>query len=213
MKSILVIGAGKFGHYFCQNLAKQNCEVMIVDNNEEKLSDLLSYVSSAKIGDCLRRDVVESLGVDDFDESVVCIPENFQNSLQVVDLLREFGAKRITAVASTDIQSKFLLKNGADAVIFPDRDMAERFSVSIADDTVFDYLKLSDNYGIYEITPPKRWLGQTVLNVDVRRKFDINIISIKTPAGHMLIPTPNYVFNNSDHLMIFCKDTAVEKLR
>ena len=213
MKSILVIGAGKFGHYFCRHLLKKNCEVMIVDGEEEKLSDMLSYVSSAKVGDCTRRDVVESLGVDDFDEIVVCIPGDFQNSLQVVDLLRECGAKRITAVASTDIQSKFLHKNGADTVIFPDHDMAERFAVSIADDTVFDYMKLSDNYGIYEITPPKRWHGQTVLSVDVRRQFNINCIAIKTPNAHLLIPTPDYVFNGSDHLMIFCKDSAVDKLR
>ncbi len=212
MKSILVIGAGKFGHYFCRYLKDENCEVMIVDGDEEKLSDMLSYVSSAKIGDCTRRDVVESLGVEDFEDCVVCIPGDFQNSLQVVDLLRDCGAKRITAVASTEIQSKFLTKNGADSVIFPDRDMAERFAVSIANDTVFDYLKLSDGYGIYEITPPKRWIGQTIISVDVRRKYNINIISVKTPSGHMLLPTPDYVFNQSDHLMVFCKDAAMEKL-
>lgn len=212
MKSILVIGAGKFGHYFCHFLQKQDCEVMIVDGEEDKLSDMLGYVSSAKIGDCTRRDVVESLGVEDFEDCVVCIPGDFQNSLQVVDLLRECGAKRITAVASTEIQAKFLEKNGADSVIFPDRDRAERAAVSIADDTVFDYRKLSDGYGIYEIIPPKRWLDQTVVSVDVRRKYNINIISIKTPSGHMVIPTPDYVFNSEDHLMVFCKDAAMEKL-
>ncbi|MBQ7061030.1 MAG: TrkA family potassium uptake protein [Clostridia bacterium] len=212
MKSILVIGAGKFGHYFCRHLADLNCEIMIVDENEDKLSDMLGYVSSAKVGDCTRRDVVASLGVEDFDDAVVCIPESFQNSLQIVDLLVECGAKSITAVASTEIQAKFLAKNGADHVVFPEKDRAERLAVSISNDAVFDYLKLSDGYAIYEIVPPRKWVGQTVLSVDVRRRHNVNIIAIKTPSGHMLLPTPDYVFNADDHLMVFGKHTAIEKL-
>ena len=212
MKSILVIGAGKFGHYFCRHLADLNCEIMIVDENEDKLSDMLGYVSSAKVGDCTRRDVVASLGVDDFDDAVVCIPDNFQSSLQIVDLLVECGAKKITAVASTEIQAKFLAKNGADEVVFPEKDRAERLAVAISDDAVFDYLKRSDGYAIYEIVPPKKWVGQTILAVDVRRRHNINIISIKTPTGHMLLPTPDYVFNADDHLMVFGKHAAIDRL-
>ncbi len=212
MKSILVIGAGKFGHYFCRHLADLNCEIMIVDENEDKLSDMLGYVASAKVGDCTRRDVVASLGAEDFDDAVVCIPESFQNSLQIVDLLVECGAKKITAVASTEIQAKFLAKNGANEVVFPEKDRAERLAVSISNDAVFDYLKLSDGYAIFEIVPPKKWVGQTVLSADIRRRHNVNIIAIKTPSGHMLLPTPDYVFNADDHLMVFGKHAAIEKL-
>ena len=212
MKSILVIGAGKFGHYFCRHLADLNCEIMIVDENEDKLSDMLGYVSSAKVGDCTRRDVVASLGVDDFDDAVVCIPDNFQSSLQIVDLLVECGAKKITAVASTEIQAKFLAKNGADEVVFPEKDRAERLAVAISDDAVFDYLKLSDGYAIYEIVPPKKWVGQTVLSVDVRRRHNINIIAVKSPGGHLLLPTADYVFNANDHLMVFCRQAEIDRL-
>ena len=185
---------------------------MIVDEDEEKLSDMLSYVSSAKVGDCTRRDVIESLGVDDFDDAVVCIPEDFQNSLQIVDLLQECGAKKITAVASTEIQAKFLSKSGAMDVVFPDKDRAERLAVAISDDAIFDFLKLSNDYAIYEIIPPKRWIGQSVVSVDVRRKYNINIIAVKTPNGTLLLPTPDYKFNQSDHLFIFGKAAAVEKI-
>lgn len=212
MKSILVIGAGKFGHFFCRSLAGRGCDIMIVDENEEKLSDLLSTVASAKIGDCTRRDVVQSLGVNDFEDVVVCVPESFQNSLQIVDLLCEFGAHRITAVASTEVQAKFLAKNGAMNVVFPEKDRAERLAVAMSDDAVFDFLRLSDGYAIYEIVPPKRWLGQTVLDVDVRRKYNVNIIAIKTPAGHILLPTPDYVFNQDDHLMVFGKTQAIDRI-
>lgn len=212
MKSFLVIGAGKFGHYFCKFLSGEGAEIMIVDGDEDKLSDMLSYVSSAKVCDCTRRDVMKGLGVEDFDEAVVCIPDSFQNSLQIVDLLNEFGAKNITAVASTEVQAKFLLKNGADHIIFPDRDMSERLAVAIANDSIFDFLKLSDDHGIYEIVPPKRWLSQSILSVDVRKRHSVNIIAVKTPDGSIFLPGPDYVFNTSDHLMVFGKDRDVEKL-
>ncbi|MBR3298342.1 MAG: TrkA family potassium uptake protein [Clostridia bacterium] len=212
MKSFIVIGAGKFGHYFCKFLSREGAEIMIVDGDEDKLSDMLSYVSSAKVGDCTRRDVVKGLGVEDFDEAVVCVPESFQNSLQIVDLLNECGAKNITAVASTEIQAKFLLKNGADHIIFPDRDMSERLAVAIANDSIFDFLKLSDDHGIYEIIPPKRWLSQSILSVDVRRRHNVNIIAVKTQEGRLFLPGPDYVFNTEEHLILFGKDKDVEKL-
>ena len=212
MKSFIVIGAGKFGHYFCKFLSREGAEIMIVDGDEDKLSDMLSYVSSAKVGDCTRRDVVKGLGVEDFDEAVVCVPESFQNSLQIVDLLNECGAKNITAVASTEIQAKFLLKNGADHIIFPDRDMSERLAVAIANDSIFDFLKLSDDHGIYEIIPPKRWLSQSILSVDVRRRHNVNIIAVKTQEGRLFLPGPDYVLNTEEHLILFGKDKDVEKL-
>ena len=212
MKSFIVIGAGKFGHYFCRFLSERDAEIMIVDGDEDKLSDMLSYVSSAKVGDCTRRDVVRSLGVEDFDEAVVCIPESFQNSLQIVDLLKELGARSVTAVASTEIQAKFLLKNGADHVVFPDRDMSERLAVSISNDSVFDFLKLSDGYAIYEITPPRRWLERTMLDVNVRRKYGVNIVAVKAPDGHMFLPGSEYVFNADEHLVVFARDAEIKKL-
>lgn len=212
MKSFIVIGAGKFGHYFCKFLSNEDAEIMIVDGDEDKLSDMLSYVSSAKVGDCTRRDVVKGLGVDDFDEAVVCVPESFQNSLQIVDLLKEFGARNVTAVASTEIQAKFLLKNGADHIVFPDRDMSERLAVAIANDSIFDFVKLSDDHGIYEIVPPKRWLSQSVLAVDVRKKHNVNIIAVKTPDGRIFLPGADYIFNSSDHLMVFGKNSDIDRL-
>lgn len=212
MKSFIVIGAGKFGHYFCKFLSKQDAEIMIVDADENKLSDMLSYVSSAKVGDCTRHDVVSSLGVEDFDEAVVCIPESFQNSLQIVDLLKDCGAKNITAVASTEIQAKFLSKNGADSVIFPDRDMSERLAVSISNDSIFDFLKLSNDQGIYEIVPPKKWIGHTVIQMDVRRRYNVNIIAVKMRSGAIELPSAEYEFRSDEHLLVFGKSADIAKL-
>lgn len=121
MKSILIIGMGKFGHHLCTNLAKLDNEIMVVDEKEEMLEDLLPIVTSAKIGDCTNEEVLRSLGIGNFDICFVCIGTNFQSSLEITSLIKEMGAKYVISKASGDIHAKFLLRNGADEVIYPDR--------------------------------------------------------------------------------------------
>ena len=212
MKSFLVIGAGKFGHYLCRELHDAGSDVMIVDEDESKLTDMLSYVSSAKIGDCTRKSVLMTFGVEDFDAAMVCIPEDFQDSLQTVDLLKELGAKYVLAVASTEVQAKFLRKNGADEIIFPERDIAKRLAVSISNDSIFDFINLSDEYAIYEISAPKRWLKHTIVEINVQKNHRVNIVVIKSPSGNMKMPSAQYVFNEHDHLMVMGRKSDIEKL-
>ena len=126
MKSILIIGLGRFGTHLCQDLAKLDNEIMIVDKDEASLEDLLPLVVSAKIGDCTNEKVLKSLGVGNFDYCFVCIGENFQSSLEITSLLKDLGAKYVVSKANRDIHAKFLLRNGADEVIYPDRDIAEK---------------------------------------------------------------------------------------
>ena len=212
MKSFLVIGAGKFGHFVCHRLNKSGCDIMIVDRSEEKLSDMLTYVDSAKIGDCTKSSVLGAFGVEAFDAAIVCIPEDFQDSLQIVDLLKELGAKNVIAVASTMVQEKFLLKNGADKVILPERDMASRLAMSISYDSIFDYINLTDQYSIYELAAPKEWLNKTILEVNVRKNYDINIVAIKRDANNIIMPDVSYTFNDKDHLMVIGKIEDIERL-
>lgn len=212
MKSFLVIGAGKFGHFICSRLNSTGSDVMIVDKSEDKLSDMLPYVASAKIGDCTKRSVLGAFGVEAFDASIVCIPEDFQDSLQIVDLLKELGAKRVIAVASTAVQEKFLLKNGADRVILPDRDMASRLAMSISYDSIFDYINLSDEYAIYELAAPKIWRGKTIVQVNVRKNYDINIVAIKNAEGRLTMPDVEYRFNEKDHLMVIGNTKDIRRL-
>ena len=179
MKSILIIGMGRFGTHLCKNLSKLDNEIMIVDEIEERLEDLLPYVTSAKIGDCTNEKVLESLGISNFDLCIVCIGNNFQNSLEITSLLKELGAKRVVSKANRDIHAKFLLKNGADEVIFPDRDIAEKIAVSLSADEIFDYISLADGYSIYEIAPQAEWIGKSVLELNFRAKYHMSIIGVK----------------------------------
>ena len=162
MKSVLIIGMGRFGHHLCMNMLNLKNEVMIVDIDEKKMEDLVPDVTSAKIGDCTNEEVLKSFGVGNFDLCFVCIGTNFQSSLEITSLLKELGAKHVISKANRDVHAKFLLRNGADEVIYPDRDIAERMAVRYSANHVFDYIELTDEYSIYEIPPVERWIGKSI---------------------------------------------------
>ena len=168
MKSVLIIGMGRLGHHLCTNMAEMGNEVMIVDKNEESMQDLLPVAVMAKVGDCMKEDVLRSLGVGNFDICFVCIGSDFQSSLEITSLLKELGAKYVVSKANRDIQAKFLLRNGADEVIYPERDVAERFAVKYGSNKVFDYIEMAEGYSILEIPPMKGWVGKSIGQLAIR---------------------------------------------
>ena len=212
MKSILMIGMGRFGSHLCKNLSKLDNEIMIVDSEEEKLEDLLPYVTSAKIGDCTNEKVLESLGVSNFDLCVVSIGNNFQSSLEITSLLKEMGAKRVISKANRDIHAKFLLKNGADEVIFPDRDIAEKLAVSLSADGIFDYINLQAGCSIYEILPLPEWIRKTIKVINLRAAYRISIISTKRGEHTQILPGAEYIFNEEEHLMVIGHENDMKKI-
>ncbi len=212
MKSILIIGLGRFGTHLCQDLSNLDNEIMIVDQDEEKLEDLLPHVVSAKIGDCTNEKVLKSLGVGNFDICFVCIGNNFQSSLEITSQLKELGAKYVVSKANRDIHAKFLLRNGADEVIYPDRDIAEKVAVRFSANQVFDYVELDNGYSIYEIAPLPEWIGHSIKDVDVRAHYNTNIIGITTDGSMKLTPGPDYIFEKNEHLMVIGHQRDIEKI-
>ena len=212
MKSFLVIGAGTFGHHICRELVKQKCEVMIVDRNSKPLEDLLNVVTSAKIADCANIDTLRSFDIPSFDACFVSVGRNFQYSLEITSLLKELGAKKVFAKADEDIQAKFLLRIGADEVIYPEKDCAIRLSIAESSDSIFDCMPLTEDYGIYEITVPKKWVGQTVVKLDVRRRYNLSVLAIKIGASLRPLPPVDHVFNETEHLMVLGRDTDIRRV-
>ena len=212
MKSILIIGMGRFASHLCMDLSRLDNEIMIVDQTEERLEDLLPYVTGAKIGDCTSEKVLKSLGVGNFDICFVCIGSNFQSSLEITSLLKDLGAKYVVSKANRDIHAKFLLRNGADEVIYPDRDIAEKIAVRFSANQVFDYVELGSGYSIYEIAPLPEWVGKSIKDINVRVKYNINIIGIKDVAGMSLMPGANYIFQQDEHLMIIGHQQDITKI-
>ena len=213
MKSILIIGLGRFGHHLCKNLVKMGNQVMIVDEKESVMDDLLFLATSAKIGDCTKEDVLKSLGVRNFDICFVCIGNNFQNSLEITSLLKEMGAKYVISKANRDVHAKFLLKNGADEVIYPDRDIAEKLAVRHSTKNIYDYVEVTGEYSIFEIPPLAEWIGKSILELDIRKKYQINILGLKENEKMNLSPEPSHVFTEQEHVMIIGrKDDLIKVL-
>lgn len=212
MKSFLVIGMGKFGKHMCHNLAELGNEIMAVDEKDEKVEDIIDIVTSGKIGDCTKMDVLQSFGVNNFDACLVCIGDNFQSSLEITNNLAELGARQIISLASTDIHAKFLLRNGANRVIYPERDMAGRVAFSISNDSIFDHVKISDEYSIMEIKALKSWIGKNVIESNIRAKYHINVLAVKDADGKVHMLRAEYQFNPDDHVIIMGKSDDIEKL-
>lgn len=210
MKSFLIIGMGRFGHYLCRELASLGNEIMAVDEEEECLTRCLPLVSSAKIGDCTQPEVLEELGIQDFDTCFVCIGTNFQSSLEITSLLKEMGASYVVSRASTDVQAKFLLRNGADEVVYPERDIAEKAAKKASANHVFDFVDLGD-YGIYEALPLKNWVGKSIKELNVRVNYHISILGIRKEDGKLFMPTAEYQFHRDDHMLVMGSDADLAR--
>lgn len=212
MKSILVIGVGKFGHHLVNKLLELDNEVMIIDSNEDHIRDMFTKVNSARVGDCTNVEVLKSLGIRNFDVIIVCIAEDFQNSLEVTNLVKELGGRHVISMASRDIQAKFLLKNGADEVLYPARDVAYNLAEKCSANHVFDYIKMTDEYSIYEIPIIESWAGKTIREVNVRAEYNVNIIAIVSGGKHLLCRLPNMNFKKEITLKRLAKKNVLIKL-
>lgn len=211
MKSILVIGLGRFGRHMAKKFCEQNNDVMAIDINEERINNVLSVVTNALIGDATNEQFMETIGVRDFDLCVVAIGDNFQSSLETTALLKDLGAKFILARASRDVHAKFLLRNGADDVIYTEKETAERLAVKYGSDNIFNYIELNDEYSIYEIAVPSSWLNKSILKVNVRSKYGISILATKQGNNIFPLPKPEHVFTDSESLMILGKNEDVSR--
>lgn len=212
MKSILIIGMGRFGRHLCKNLSQLGNQVMIVDEKEENLEEMLPYVVSAKIGDCTNENVLKSLGISNFDLCFVCIGTNFQSSLEITSLVKELGGRHVVSKANRDIHAKFLLRNGTDEVIYPDRDIAEKLAVRYSANHVFDYIELTEEYSIYEIPPLPEWTGKTIKELDIRNRYGIHILGTKANGKAKLMPGASYVICQEEHLMVIGKKEDVDRI-
>ncbi len=212
MKSVLVIGTGNFGTHLTRRLAALGNEIMVVDKDERQMEDLLPIVAGAKIGDCTDLKVLQSLDVPGFDVCFVCVGGDFTANLEITSQLRELGAKKIVSKANKDLHAKFLLKNGADEVVYPDRDIAEKTAVAWSSDQVFDFIELADGYSMYEIAPEKKWVGKSIKHVGVRSAYGINIVAVKTAGGLDMNPKPDYVFKTDEHLLVIGHRDVIAKL-
>lgn len=179
MKSILLIGLGRFGRHIARKLNELNHQVMAIDVREDRVNAVLPYVTHAQIGNCTNYDFMESLGIRDFDLCIVAIGDNFQNSLETTSLLKELGAQFVVSRAARDVHAKFLLRNGADEVVYPEKQLAAWTAIRYSSDHIFDYVQLNGEYAIYEVDVPIEWIGMRIGQLNIRNHHNINILALK----------------------------------
>ena len=211
MKSILLIGIGRFGKHIAMDLHRLNHQVMVVDDNEDRINELLPYVTNAQIGDSTNRDFLESLGVNNFDVCFVAIGKDFQSSLETTCTLKELGAKLVVSRAASDVHAKFLLRNGADEVIYPEKQIAKWASIRYSSDHILDYIELDESHAIFEVSVPKAWVGRSILQLDVRRKYDINIMGIKQGGRMNVSASPDTLLTEDITLLVLGEYKALQK--
>ena len=211
MKSILLIGLGRFGKFIAMKLHTMGHQVMAVDTSEERVNALLPYVTNAQIGDSTNEEFLASLGIGNYDSCIVAIGDNFQNSLETAYLLKELGAKKVIARASREIQEKFLLRNGADEVVYPEKQMAKWAAIRFTADHIFDYIEIDEQHAIFEVQVPEAWIGKSVGELNVRRKFGITILGIKRAGKTDVSVTPDTILSDDTTILALGEYKALQK--
>lgn len=211
MKSILLIGVNNFGFMMARKLNELGHQIMAVDRNEVRVNSILPFVTDAQIGDATNEAFLRTLGVYNYDVCIVAIGGDFQSSLETTSLLKELGAKVVVSRADREVQAKFLLRNGADEVINPEKQIAEWAAIRYASDHIRDYIKLDDSHAIFEVTVPEGWIGRTIGNIDIRKKYGISILAIKRDGKMSMIITPDTQLDADLTLLVLGDQKAIQK--
>lgn len=211
MKNVLLIGLGRFGMHVAAHLYDLGHQVMAVDTDEDRVNKVLPFVTNAQIGDSTDADFLRSLGVVNYDVCIVTIGGNFQNSLETASLLEELGAKKVVARAERDVQAKFLLRNGADEVVYPEKQVAKWTAIRYTADHILDYIEVDDSHGIFEVDVPPAWIGKSVGELDIRRKFDINIIALRRGGKTEFSVSPDMTLDDECTLLVMGELRALQK--
>lgn len=209
--TFLVVGLGRFGTSLALKLMDSGSEVMVIDNDEESVNHIAPHVTQAKIGDCMDEEVLRSLDPSSFDFCFVCISENFQSSLETTSLLKELGAPMVISKADKDLHARLLLKIGADEVVFPERDMAARTAMRFSVNGALEYIELAPGYAIFELDVPDHWAGQTLIDLDIRKRWNVNVIGRKEDGAILPIDT-GFVFAADTHILVAGRPDDVSRM-
>lgn len=201
-KTILLIGLGRFGLHIAKKLHELGHEIMAVDVNEEKINQAVPFVTDAQIGNSTNEDFLKYLGINNYDLCIVTISDDFQSSLETTSLLKELGAKKVISRAERDGQAKFLLRNGADEIVYPEKQLASWIAIKYSADHILDYIEIDNEHAIFEVSVPKEWIGKTIGEIDIRKKYGINILGIKDENKLSVDVTPSQVLNSKLSLLV-----------
>lgn len=211
MKTILLIGIGNFGKHIALELNRLGHEIMAIDQSEERVAEILPYVTNTQIGNSTNMEFLESLGVRNFDVCIVTIGNDFQSSLETTSNLKELGAQLVVSRANRDVHAKFLLRNGADEVLYPQKQLAKWAAIRYGSNHILDYIELDESHSIFEVSVPKAWCNKSIGQVDIRKKYKINIMAVKRDGKMDLTITPDTVLEEDMAMLVLGEYKALQK--
>ena len=211
MKSILLIGLGRFGRHIAIQLNQLGHQVMAVDSREDRVKAVMPYVTNSLVGSGTNPAFLVSLGVRNYDVCIVAIGNDFQSSLETTSLLKELGARMVVARAARDVQARFLLRNGADEVVYPEKQMAKWTAIRYSSNHLLDYIELDSSHAMYEVSVPAHWVGHTIWGLDVRNRCHITIIGLKKDGKLELSPSPDLRLEAGETLLVLGLNRDVQK--
>ena len=211
MKSVLLIGLGRYGQHVVKKLNEIGHYVMAVDKNEEKVNAILPYVTNAVIGDSTNEDFLRSLGIENYDVCIVAIGDDFQSSLETTSLLKELGGKLVVARATRDVHEKFLLRNGADHVVYPEKQLGIWTAITYSSEKVFDFIDLGESHAIMEVSIPDSWDGKTVMELNVRNNYNINILAVRDDGRLNISISGDTKFDKDQTLLVLGTNSDIIK--
>lgn len=212
MKSILMIGLGRFGLHMAQKLIEEGNDVLAIEKKEERADMFVDVIHNIQIGDATNERFIASLGVNNFDLCVVAIGDNFQTTLEITVLLKDYGAKYVIARASCDVHKKLLARNGADHVVYAEYDIADRLAVKFGSKNIFDYIELTPEYAIYEIAVPNNWIGKSIIEISVRNKYSVSILATRVDGTLYPMTSSDHIFVHNETIMVMGSHASIRKL-
>ncbi len=212
-RSFCIIGLGRFGQTLAVNLAKTEHQVLIIDENEEVINALSDTVTNAVVGDPTSESVLRAAGVEDYDCAVVATAENINDSILTTLTLKDIGVKQVVARASSDQHRRVLEKLGADMVVFPEQDMGEKLVGILDRNNVLEYIEFSDTHAIVEVAVPEKWVGKSLAQLDVRRKYGVTVLAVNAPESGMNIsPDPTKPFSEDETVALLGEIAAIDRI-
>lgn len=206
MKNILLIGLGRFGYHVAKELSKLDVQVLAIDKNEQFLREVDEYVTKTIIGDSCDIEFLRSLGINTFDQCIVAIGDDFQASVETVLNLKELSAKVIIARASKESQEKLLIKIGANYVVYPEKQLAKWTALHAGSSFIYDYMQLDGGYGVYEVGVPDSFIGKSLYELDLRKKYQINIVGVKSKNSVNVVISPDFKFSKNESILVVAKE-------
>ena len=210
MKTYMVIGLGRFGSEVARRLCQLGCEVLFIDRSEELVQQVSAEVTHAVVADAQDKEVLRALGAGKFDCAIVAIGGSLADSVLATMNLKELGVGQVVCKAHDETHRQVLKKLGADQVVIPEQENADRLAKSLSSLNVLDYIELSDEYGIVDVPAPQNWVGKSLKELNVRAKLGVNILAVRHNGAINVSPSADYPICEGD-IMVILGDTAALK--